>query len=581
MANNEIEIVGLGGLDDKGKNCIVITINGDSYIINCGMMIPSTATLGVTGIIPDFSYLQNKKIKGIFVTTPYFENTGGILFLMKQLAYYAKYNGNQSPIDEMGSDNSKPIDLPIYCSDISKKIIATNYPELDKQLKPLNSMTETVINTIKVIPFRIFNSLPGSLGYIIQVGNDNIVICDNHIVSSESDLFNKNNILDLAPYLVKKNNILLLAASTNITKTDFANPNYIGYHALTNFLSAKKRMFVALYSHEFYKIKTIIDLCIEHDHPICFLNNKTLEIVKYLIEKKYLSDKIKIIDKAASDKYNNIVYIISGEKTELFDMVHAIAHNDTDIKINQDDSFIFGTYTIVGYEKKEADMFDELNKVGIKTVSKLSNDVIPMLPCIEDLKLVVGIVKPKYFIPFNGLYMYFTLLCRAASTFVDVNNMILAINGQKLFFENGTYLPNKRELLTLESQPVNVTGNIDTGGEMILNERKMMQTNGAVLVSFLVGQSTLKITNCNLDSVGVIDLNEENKGYVNTFKEKLKVDINNYFVSQDKSNFGSYDYDRALKAFTRKLVEKFFQQQFDKRPLVVTNFIFVNTPTNN
>ncbi|MDR2847136.1 MAG: ribonuclease J [Mycoplasmataceae bacterium] len=541
MAN--VEFLALSGLDDKEKSCLVLNINDNIFILNCGIDIPSVSTLGIQGFVPDFAYLaENKsKIKGLFIGTAYYEKFGGLQYMKDEL-------------------------IPkIYTSEFNKKIIEG---EINKKLdfEVLTSLTPIVFNNIKVTPFKIANFLPSSLGFIFSVDDENYIYIEDGVVTATNSKFTKNDLLALFPITNGKKNILLTTPGIVNVESGFAAPHFDPQHFINGIIEDAQRTIIALYSFELYKISAIFESAIKFNRQVTFVNKKTLALARELQSQGYLQKNVKIVDFESVKGNNSVIIIVDENKHKLYVLMESIIAGECQPFIfNAQDTFLFASSTINGYEKKEADLFDNVNRTHVKHAIKLDKQIIDFKPGGEDLKFLVSLFQPAYVIPVDALYMKFVLMARAISELIPTQKILILDNGRKIKFNNGVY-DTHFENIPINAQPISLEGAIDLAGGSLI-ERKQMQADGAVVVSFLIDQTNKKVLQSKYEMIGVGELNEENAGVLKGIKDEVNDEFNRTLAQLDGNSIR--EQIRDVKMNIRRKLDKQFLAKFEKRPLIV------------
>ncbi|MDR2829162.1 MAG: ribonuclease J [Mycoplasmataceae bacterium] len=550
---SKIEFIALGGLDEKGKNCYVLNINDNIFVINCGIFYPKYQILGLESSIPDFEYLKKnkEKIRGVFIGTPTEKNFGSLKYLM----------------DEMT--------LPVYTTNINADIINLSLNS-NIQFNIVESMKSFELNGIKITPFKITNSLPNSVGFIFADGNENIIFLDDCVISSSKAPALANDVLTIIPILNNKNNLLFTGVGAVSTTNSFVSPNFQTQTYFNDLFNENDdRVIIALYSFEMYKITSILNAAAMSGKVVAFTNVKTHALILKMHQYGLLPtfDKYKIVDLATlTNNEKNVVVIIDAFPHAFFTMMSDICdEQNPDLIINSNDTFIFASQTINGLEKKEAELFDLVNKCNAKSSLKIDKKYLDLIPGVEDLKFMAAFIKPKYIVPVNALYMDFVNYQTAMSkTGFLKKNVVILRNGQKMIINDGV-INEKTEFVDLNSKLINTQGFIDENDSSIL-ERTQMKDNGALIISYVINTTQKKMIKAKYDNVGVIGQTPQNTNIINTINNEVNADVNKVLIDL-LSNKDRID-TKEFKLIVRKLIVKQYEKKFDKKPLVMMSLIF-------
>ncbi|MDR2568394.1 MAG: ribonuclease J [Mycoplasmataceae bacterium] len=561
---NRIKIIPLGGMDEKGNSCISLEVNEKIYILNAGITFPTSNVLGIQGTIPDYSYFEEKKdkIAGIFIGSPYQENYGSLLQLLKTI------HSN----------------CPVYTTSLNAVIIKTGLSVTDDKtinFSIIKPMEEIKLGNLKITPFKVTNSLPKSVGFVFEIDEEkNVIYIDNNIINITKNKFLTNDLLNIVPLIGGKQNILLITPS-GVFNNCFTSPNFTANQYFKDLLieNSNLRISFAFFTSDIYRIVALLNasLSVDPRKPIYISNPGVIELLKAMSQEGYLNyDKFKFITAQEITASDKPLLIIVDEKECIYDTLIEITDDEIDeISYDEKDMFVFGSSTINGLEKKEADLFDNVNRLDVAKAIKIDKKILDVVPSSEDLKFMIAFTMPKYIIPTYGLYMNFSKLedvgIRVSKIYSE--NTIIPQNGQVLVFDDFA-LQVEQEIIPLTPQFVSSHGNLDSNKNSIL-ERKQMQSDGAVLISFLIDKTKKRIIKNNYDVVGVTDNSEKSVKSLNVIKEETLSEFNKYVEAKIDSNELDEKDTKDFKIFIRKLISKKFRKEFDKDPLVVTTVIFI------
>jgi ribonuclease J len=558
----KIEFFALGGLDEKEKQCYVLNINGDIFIINSGVSTPPNASLGIKKIIPDFNWiLQNKNaIKGIFIGYPAYANFGSLEYFCSQIN-----------------------NLPIYTNNIGKLIIQDYFDrhtrlgekgyDIEKHLHVLEPLkTIGVSEHMKITPIRVITSIPNSLGFIFHTNDGAVIYIDNFIIAPNVSNIFQSDLLEINK-ITNNKNLLLITGVGQISKNDgFTNP----HHRCSSFFDpilqdSNGKVIVGFYDDDIYKVLTLINQAIQKNIPIGIYAHGFEKIFQFLEQNNYLNTKnITLIKDEEIDQTKKCIVIVTGSYHRIFPKLEKIIlDDDPKIHLRPEDSFVFAAPTIPGYEKMEAEMFDNVYRTDIKSIHKLSKSILQLLPSSEDHKLLTNILQPKYLIPVNGLYMYLKEFQKEISKIgVDKKNIFLLENGQCINIDDGN-AELRKKYIKLEPQFIGNQGSLDVGATSLF-EREQMKESGVVLVNLLINRRTKSIEYSNFDVIGVVNLSEDNKKIINLINEEATKQIN--VLIADSINKNEFDL-KVFKQLVRKIFAKQYSHKFDKTPLVLMTII--------
>jgi ribonuclease J len=429
------------------------------------------------------------------------------------------------------------------------------------------------IGAALITPFRLSNSIPRSFGFVFNTPEGSIVYMDDFIVSSNKNTLFEDEIVEI--YRFTGRCIILLIVGTGIVGRfkGYTAPNHrVASYFENIMLDSPGRIIVACYDHDVYKVLALAQAAASTNRPINIYSNVFADLFKFLNTHAYLGNKRPLtIGDDKLDESSNVVLVITGTTQRLFPKIEKII-NDDDPKfhVKDDDTFIFAENTIPGFETFEAKVFDNVARTNINRIYKLPREILPVSASNEDHKILVETLKPKYIIPVNGLYMDLIEYQKAViqSGFPKQNILILE-NGQCVSFNNAELEP-KSKFIKLEPQYIGTQGVLDVGASSMF-EREQMKENGVVLLSFLYSKEEKIIKKFNYDTVGVINITDENRPIINAIIEECNKLISNLMsVAIEKNALDM----KEIKISIRKIVDKQFEKKFNKKPLVLTTIIF-------
>lgn len=564
---SKINFVGFGGLNERNKPCYALTINGSIYLFDCGISTPPNTQLGIQKIVPDFTWIINNanSIKGIFIGTPEYMSFAGLPYLIKHLP-----------------------NVPIFCSDVGATIIINYFNHIIQaskegsyklpNIKILSPLVSKHIGNIIVTPFYISNNLPKSFGFIIGTPDGSIIFIDNFMISSNRNAAFEDQIFQINR-LTHGRNLVLITGIGNVSKNyGFTNPAHRTVDFFNNILSENQdhRILIACHDYDLYTIMTIASCCISRNRPFLIYSGSTNKTFQYLIKNRYFTNGNRIRTFKHTEMMNqaNAIIVLTGTPQRIISKIEdIIAGEDPLLKILPTDYFVYAIHTINGYERAEAEMFDHIVRTSAAKVIKLPKEVLLAQASGEDHKFLIDLLRPKYAIPINGLFMDFIKYRNIVTrSFISKNNVIMLNNGEQIEIMNGE-LQFKRNPIKLQLQFVNSTGTVDTGSAS-LYERETMATNGVVVVDLLIDKAHKKIANANLQPIGVINTaNPESAAIMKSIHEICLKSLNDYLKINIKDVNEPLN-TNEFKYYINKVFTRHYSKKLDKEPLIVSSLIF-------
>lgn len=474
-----LNIIPLGGLGEIGKNITLYEYEGDMFLVDCGMSFPDEETPGIDIVIPDFSYVikNQDKIKGLVVTHGHEDHIGAIPYLLKQF------------------------NLPIYGTRLTIGLIDAKLREhklnSSAQLNVVNAGDSVKLGKFSVEFIHVNHSIPDAVGLAITTPAGTVIQTgDFKIDTTPID----SKVIDLGRFaeLGKSGVLALLADSTNAERPGYtASEKLVGESFSTLFKKAEKaRIIVATFSSNIHRIQQIIDEAERHGRKVAVSGRSMLNVVSIASELGYLNvpDGI-LIDIDMINRYlpEQIVVVTTGSQGEPLSALHRMAFGEhRHVNIVPGDMIIISATPIPGNEKTVSKVVNELMKQGATVVYEKMYDVhVSGHACQEELKLMLNLVKPKYFIPVHGeqKHLYKHAMLAKTMGIPDDNIMITSIG-------NTIELSNDKIRLSevVPAGRVLVDGlGVGDVGNIVLRDRKHLAEDGVIIVAMTMDSASNEV----------------------------------------------------------------------------------------
>ena len=464
-----VRITFLGGINEIGKNLTVFEYNGEMVILDCGMTFPDADMPGIDYVLPDFSFIERNasKIKAVFITHGHEDHIGGLPYLLKV------------------------VNIPIYATKLTMGLIEGKLREhrMFRSAK-LNVITPGDVIEVGAFTFEaihVNHSIPDALSFAIRCGAGVIVHTgDFKIDNTPID----GGVIDLPKFAQLGNEgvLCLLQDSTNAEKAGYTpSEKKVGETLAQLFVRAdKKRVIVASFSSNIHRIQQIIDASVRMGRKI-FLSGRSLENVTSISrDLGYMNvpdGLILPIDHLKNYPDEEIVIITTGSQGEPMSALTRMATGEhRKVKIGNNDFVIISATPIPGNEKTVANTINELMKLGAEVIYEKSLGIhVSGHAAQEELKLIMNLVRPKYFIPVHGEQKH---MRKHAELALSVG-----------IPENNIFVPELGDVVALSGDGIKAETRVAAGrifvdssgvgdvGSSVLNDRKKLSTDGIVLVS--------------------------------------------------------------------------------------------------
>ena len=550
---DKVRIFALGGLDEDGKNMYVVEVNEAIFIIEAGLKYPDVDQLGVEFIIPDFSYLvkNRNRIQGIFITHAHDDVVAALPYLLKQ------------------------INVPVYTGALTANIIhETLKKEGVKNVKihRMKRASKQVIGGVKIRTFPMTHAFPDNFGLAIATDQGYIVYTGEFII--DYDMLQKEFLCDLNELsdIGKKGVLCLLCESQYADKSGHTAPK----HRITSliepiFEESTGRILISSYSQSLYRIIEIIELTKKYNRKIFFHDKGMRDMLKVLEDMKYYSvpREMLVTEKSFSDEMEDVVVLLTGSGKNLFRTMSNIAsHEDKFVSFRTSDTIIVASPIVSGTENDANVMENEIYKEGGKIFTLDSKTVLSMHPSSEDLKMMLYLFHPKYYIPVKGEYRHLYVNASLATNMGYGPDKILILdNGQIAEFENKN-LTSVAERLELEDTLIDGKENWDVTG-VVLKDREVLSTDGVMVIGVGVSYKKKEVINGpDVQTRGLIYLKDA---------DYIIKEVGNIMEKCIETAVKEKRYDNLqVRAEARDKISKYLVKETGKRPMVLPVILEIN-----
>ena len=541
---SKLKIIPLGGLEEIGKNITVFEYKDEIVILDCGVAFPDDEMFGIDLVIPDMTYLlkNREKIKALVLTHGHEDHIGAIPYLLKD------------------------VNIPIYGTRLTLGILDKKLSEhgLSKQAK-LNVVkpgTKINLGSFKVEFIRTNHSIADSVAIALHTPCGTVLHTgDFKIDTTPID----GEMLDLARFgeLGKKGVLALLSDSTNVERPGYSmSERKVGEtfdELFTN--NYDKRIIVATFASNIHRVQQIVDCAVKTKRKVAVSGRSMESVVQASNELGYLkAPKGVLIDLADVNKYpeNKVVIVTTGSQDEPMAALSRMAFSDhKKVEIGKGDLVIISASPIPGNEKMIAKVIDELFKKGATVVYKALADVhVSGHACQEELKVILSMTKPKYFIPAHGEYRHLMQHAQLAHK-IGVD-------------EDKTFIMKIGQVLELDANSAKITSSVPSGrvfvdgsgvgdvGNIVIRDRKHLSQDGLIVIVVGIDGATNQIVaGPDVISRGFVyvresedlmdHIKERSKQAIDICESKNKHDWNS-IKSAIKSNLSQYIYDETKRS---------------------------------
>lgn len=549
-----IKIGFLGGLNEIGKNMTVYEYENEIIIVDCGLSFPDQDMLGVDLVIPDFTYIKNNidKVSGIFITHGHEDHIGGLAFLLKEC------------------------NIPVYSTKLTLGLInakLTEHKIADKVILRNMVPGETVkLNHFSVEMIHVNHSIPDSAAFAIRTESGTIIQTgDFKIDNTPID----GDVIDLTRFaqIGTEGVLCLLSDSTNSERPGYTESEKIVGESFDKLFrrAGKRRILIATFASNIHRVQQIIDVASIQGRKVALSGRSLEQVIKISEELGYLKvpDGILInIDQVKDYTDEQIVIITTGSQGEPLSALARMSlgeHRKINITVN--DYIILSANPIPGNEKLVGKLINDLMGLGAEVVYEKMYDVhVSGHACQEEQKLLISLVKPKYFIPVHGERKHLQRHAQTAKSMgIDQKNIIIAENGFCVECSE-----DKFEVVSkIEAGQVFVDGSgVGDVGNIVLRDRKRLSEDGIIIVAVCIDKAFGEIiSGPDIVSRGFVYV-KESESLMDEASELARKTINKYIDN------GNNDFN-AIKSRVRDDVSRLMFEKTKRSPMILPLFMEV------
>lgn len=543
-----IKVSFLGGLNEVGKNMTLFEYGEDMFLVDCGLAFPDQDMLGVDLVLPDFTYVERNadRIRGIVITHGHEDHIGGLPYLLKVL------------------------NVPVYGTKLTIGLIQGKLREHGL----LNSASLNVIKPGDVITLGGFtveaihvnHSIPDALGLAIRCEGGTIVHTGDFKIDTtpiDGGMMDLGRLAEIGQEGV----LCLMSDSTNAERPGFTeSERKVGESFETLFRKAgNNRIIVATFSSNIHRVQQIMNVAARLGRKVALVGRSLENVVSISAELGYLNIPegividINMINRYPADK---LVIITTGSQGEPMSALTRMAFSDhRKVEIHPNDYVIISATPIPGNEKTVSRVVNELMKLGADVVYEKMYEVhVSGHACQEELKMIMGIVKPKYFIPVHGELKHLRKHAGLAlSMGIPKENILIADNGRVAEISKKAL----RCTSTVPAGRVFVDGyGVGDVGSVVLRDRKHLAQDGLVIVAVCIDrESGMIVSGPDVVTRGFVYV-KESEELINAAREVAVEAI------EAQTDGGYFDWN-SIKASLRDEISHLMYERTKRSPMIL------------
>lgn len=546
MKSKVLRIIPLGGFGEVGKNMMVYEFGGEILVVDAGLMFPENDMLGVDYIIPDFQYLLDKRsqVKGIIITHGHEDHIGAIHHLLQE------------------------IQAPIYATPLTRGL-------LEVKLARNNAGSKAVLNTVqagetvqigsfKVDFFHVCHSIPDCVGLGIETPAG-LVVHTGDFKLDHTPVDNwPTDYAKLAEFS-KRGVLLLMSDSTNAERHGWTPSERVIDNAFEQaFRKAPGRIIVASFASLISRMQQVSNAAVRHNRKLAFVGVSMVDNMKIARKLGYLNipdDSLVSIDQALNMPDDEIVIMCTGSQGEPSSILGRLAkgaYNLFDVKLG--DTVIHSSHPIPGNEEKVFSTINRLLQRGADVVYEAVAQVhVSGHASQEEQKMMLNLVKPKYFIPMHGELRHMRQHAfLGLQVGIPEENIAVVENGQVIEFQDGVMRVAER----IPGGYIYVDGSVVSGMDPdLMRERELLSQDGVIIISLVLDKDTGRLA---------ASPDISSKGFM------VSKDTSQLF-SQLRSRIAEIASrsDSSLQRDIERSVRDMLYNEVRRRPMVVTSIIKV------
>ncbi|MBQ8228962.1 MAG: ribonuclease J [Clostridia bacterium] len=544
-----VKVSFLGGLNEIGKNMTVYEIDDQMIIVDCGLAFPEQDMLGIDLVIPDFTYLKENvsKIKGVFITHGHEDHIGGLPYLLRD------------------------VNVPVYGTRLTIGLI-------EGKLKEHNLLSSAKLNVIKpgdivntgaflIEAIHVNHSIPDALGFAISSKAGTVIQTGDFKIDStpiDGDMIDLNRFGEIGSQGV----LCMLSDSTNAERPGYTESEKKVGESLEGLFhkAGKRRIILATFASNVHRVQQVINVAKKMGRKVALSGRSLENVVTIGMEMGYLdADEGQIVSIDMINRYTpeEMVIITTGSQGEPMSALSRMAFSDhRKVNVGSNDFVIISATPIPGNEKTVSNVINELMKLGAEVIYEKTDGIhVSGHACQEELKLMMGLVKPQFFIPAHGEQKHLRKHAMLAESMgIDSKNIYVADNGVQIEISKDGI----KEVGQLPIAKVFVDGSgVGDVGNVVIHDRKRLSEDGLiVVVASIDGYSGDIVAGPEIISRGFV--------YVKESEELIEDarDIARYAI-EDCVNRGSRDWN-TMKARVRDEVSHLMFEKTGRNPMILS-----------
>jgi ribonuclease J len=547
MSAHKLRVVPLGGLGEIGKNMMALEYGSDIIVIDAGLMFPSDEMPGVDLLIPDISYLLEKQqhLRGMVITHGHEDHIGALPYILSRLA------------------------LPVYATKFTRELISVELKQrgvrTNASLNEVTPGSRVTLGNFTIEFFSVCHSIPDSIGLMIHTPQGIVVHSGDFKLDYTPVVGEPTNFSQLAALGVK-DVLLLFSDSTYVELPGYTPSEQVVSDTLDRIIGeAKGRVIVTTFASLVSRIQQVLDVAVKRDRRVFITGRSMKEIVNMALKTGYLTAPAGVLcrlDELRTLPHHRVIILSTGSQGEPTSALVRMANRDprSQVQIIPGDTVVISATSIPGNETLVSKTTDSLFRQGAHVIyDKLAQVHVHGHGSREELKLLLSLVKPKFFVPIHGEYRHLSLHADLAQSMgIPRSNIFVLENGDVLELgqDSGKVVGKVRAGVVYVDGLI--TGELD---DVVLQDRKSLSRDGVVVVTIAIDAGSGNLTGRpRIITRGFVDAGEEQK-LVETGQDVVLAALDHDRKRLSEPTF--------IDTRVKDSLGRFFYERIHRRPIII------------
>jgi ribonuclease J len=545
MLTKKLQIIPLGGLGEFGMNCLAIRWQDDIIVIDAGLMFPESELLGVDIVVPDITYLiENKQhVRAIILTHGHEDHIGGLPWILSELK------------------------VPVYATEFTLAYVEGKLEEhqlLDEiDLEEIRPKEKFTIGPFTIEPIRVTHSLVDCVALAIETPAG-VIIHTGDFKIDLAPLDDKSFDLHTFAEYGKRGVLALLQDSTNADRKGYTPSEREVIPRLDEIFSqTKKKLFFSCFSSSIYRIRIAMELARKHGRKVAIIGRSMMESTEIAQDLGYIDvPPGLIINPGQLRDYppEQLLLMISGTQGEpMSALSRAAVDNHKHAKIDAGDTVVLSSRIIPGNEKGIFRVIDHLSRREANVIFDDGHQGLIHVSghgSQEEMRLLINLVRPKFFIPVHGDYRHLRMHAKLAMETGAIEHAIMMEDGDVLELDKDD--ARKLDKVTAGRVLIDSGSSIDVVEDLVIRDRRILSEDGVVLAILAINKKTGKLERAPeliMRGFGGADITDQAREVVLKTLDGLS--------SEQKSDYG------MVNEKVRVELKRLIQKQTGRRPMIM------------